>query len=513
MCSKEVKKLKTILSINNCNERLGKIFQTRDKYFFYDLGTGKIFECTFEEYKIFEKILSSKDNNELEKMFKSSDINVLSELLDSIEKENLLQAHPFLGFTGDQVLNLEENLNRKLNQIILEVTQKCNLRCKYCIYGDENEKFRSFNETKDMPLEVALKSIDSILNRVDDEFYITFYGGEPLINFRLIKEVVEYVLSLKLNTKLNFSMTTNLTLMSKDIAKFIANTENFSVVCSIDGDRLTHDEYRVDINGKGSFDRTLKGLEILYNELKKKGKEDLILLSTVITPPYDENKLSRIQSFFRDCPYIDEKTSIITSYVDYGKKIDIDDLRNRLAYKSSIEFMKDNNPVQEWSENFIEDFNSENPFTWNGILQNLQKIHSRRISGEPMSEYIMNGCCMPGGRKLFVTVDGKYNLCERMGETPNIGNYIEGYDVDSIKKYYVSDYCKKSENDCSRCWAINLCSICYAVCYDKYGLNLLTKKYKCASERFGIENYLRLYHEMMYSNPSVIEDLNKMQLF
>ena len=94
MCSKEVKKLKTILSINNCNERLGKIFQTRDKYFFYDLGTGKIFECTFEEYKIFEKILSSKDNNELEKMFKSSDINVLSELLDSIEKENLLQAHP-----------------------------------------------------------------------------------------------------------------------------------------------------------------------------------------------------------------------------------------------------------------------------------------------------------------------------------------------------------------------------------------------------------------------------------
>ena len=76
MCSKEVKKLKTILSINNCNERLGKIFQTRDKYFFYDLGTGKIFECTFEEYKIFEKILSSKDNNELEKMFKSSDIIV-----------------------------------------------------------------------------------------------------------------------------------------------------------------------------------------------------------------------------------------------------------------------------------------------------------------------------------------------------------------------------------------------------------------------------------------------------
>lgn len=513
MYSKELDKLKSILSKNICNERLGKTFKTRSKYFFYDLGTGKIFECTFEEYEIFKQILSVKNNELLEEIFKNTDMNIFKKVVDTIEKENLLQAYPLISFTGDQVLNLEENLNRKLNQIILEVTQKCNLRCKYCIYGDENSKFRDFSETKDMPLDIAIKSINNIINRVDDEFYVTFYGGEPLINFKLIKKVVEYVLSLKLNTKLYFSMTTNLTLMNKEIAEFIANTENFSVVCSIDGDKITHDEYRVDINDNGSFDKTMRGLEILYGELKNKGKEDLILLSTVITPPYDENKLSRIQSFFKTCPFINEKTSIITSYVDYGRTITENDIKNRQTYNSSKEFMIDNNPVQEWAENFIENMNSENPFTWNGILQNLQKIHSRRISGKPMSEYIMNGCCIPGGRKLFVTVDGNYNLCERMGETPIIGDYIKGYNIDSIKKYYVDDYCKYSKNECSKCWAVNLCSICYATCYDKHGLNLLTKKYKCISERFGIENYLKLYHEMMYSKPSVIEDLNKMQLF
>lgn len=510
---KELSKLKSILSKNIYYERLGKIFQTRNKYFFYDLGTGKIFECTFEEYQIFEQILSIKNNESLEEIFKNTNIEVFSKVVDIIDKESLLQACPFVEFTGDQVLNLEENLNRKLNQIILEVTQKCNLRCKYCIYGDENSKFRDFSETKDMPLDIAIKSINNIIDRVDDEFYVTFYGGEPLVNFKLIKKIVEYVLSLKLNTKLYFSMTTNLTLMNEEIAEFIATTENFSVVCSIDGDKITHDEYRVDINGNGSFDRTTKGLGILYNELKSRGKEDLILLSTVITPPYDENKLSRIQHFFKTCPFINEKTSIITSYVDYGRKINENDIKSRRFYNSSKEFMRDNNPVQEWAENFINNVTSENPFTWNGILQNLQKIHSRRISGKPMNEYIMNGCCMPGGRKLFVTVDGNYNLCERMGETPIIGNYIDGYDIDSIKKYYVNDYCECSKNDCSRCWAINLCSICYAICYDKDGLNILTKKYKCISERFGIENYLKLYHEMMYSNPSVIEDLNKMQLF
>lgn len=315
-----------------------------------------------------------------------------------------------------------------------------------------------------------------------------------------------------MDTEFHFSITTNLTLTTREIADFIESIDNFAVVCSIDGDEATHDEHRKSIKGKGSFNKAMMGLRYLYQSLSKKGKEDHILLSTVITPPYSEEKLNRIQDFFEHCPYIDEKTSIITSYVDYGKKIQNEDLKHGQGYQNYESFMHDNNPVQLWAETFFNEKEAKNPFTWNGILQNLRRIHSRRISGTPMKEYILNGCCTPGGRKLFVTVDGNFNICERMGKTPLTGNFEEGYDIDRIKKYYLDDYCNTSQKDCKNCWAIHLCSICYAVCYNEKGINPLTKKYKCISERFGIENYLRLYHEIMEFKPSVLKDLNKMKL-
>jgi uncharacterized protein len=501
-----------VLKENSFYGRLGKLFKTENKFYFYDLGTGKIFECSEDEYVILQKILSSQDIEEILNLDSTILNRSLNILVDTIEKEFMLQAPPLKSFSGDQTLNLEDNLNRELKQIILDVTEKCNLRCKYCIYGDNNEKFRDFSSMDDMSLETALKSINDVIHRVGDEFYVTFYGGEPLINYTLIKSVVEYVLSLDLDTKLHFSITTNLTLMTKEIAKFISSVDNFSVVCSIDGDKLTHDEYRKDISGNGSYDRTIRGLECLYNELKKEGKEDHILFSTVITPPYSKEKLDRVQNFFRTCPYIDEKTSIITSYVDYGRKIFDKDLNQRQHYKDAETFMHDNNPVQLWAEGIIEKDDFLDPFTWNGILQNFQKIHSRRISGRPMKEYILNGCCNPGGRKLFVSVDGSYNVCERMGETPSIGNVNDGYNFERIKKYYVDDYCEASKLKCKNCWAVHLCSICYAVCYDKNGIDPIMKDYKCISERFGIENYLKLYHEILDFKPSIVKDLNKMKL-
>lgn len=511
MFDEEMNKLKKILENNNCYSRLGKTFTTKNKYYFYDLGTGKIFECSYYEYLIFDAILSAKSIEEILKLDYEILNNNLVKVVSTISNESLLQAPQLKSFTGDQILNLKSNLDRKIQQIILEVTEKCNLRCRYCIYGNDNPKFRDFSSNGDMDFGIARNAIDNLLHRVGDEFYVTFYGGEPLINFDLIKKVVKYVECLGLDTKIYYSMTTNLTLMTKEIAEFIASIDDFSVVCSIDGDKLTHDEYRKDINGKGSFDRTVRGLEYLYDSLKSRGKEDHILISAVITPPYSKDKLDRIQNFFSSCPYINEKTSIITSYVDYGKNITDEDLNRRKKYISSDDFKYDNNPVQVWAEKLLKENNTNNPFIWNAILQNLQKIHSRRISGKPMNEYIMNGCCNPGGRKLFVTANGNYNVCERMGETPFIGNVNEGYDFEKIKKYYVDDYCNSSKIFCSNCWAIHLCSICYAVCYDKTGINIVNKNYRCISERFGIENYLKLYHELLEFKPSILKDLNKMK--
>ena len=95
-----------------------------------------------------------------------------------------------------------------------------------------------------------------------DEFYITFYGGEPLLNFNLLKQCIEYVKSLNLSNTIMYSMTTNLTLMTKEIADYLAGVPNFTVVCSIDGNKELHDEHRKGPDGCGSFERAMEGLKI-----------------------------------------------------------------------------------------------------------------------------------------------------------------------------------------------------------------------------------------------------------
>ncbi len=94
-----------------------------------------------------------------------------------------------------------------------------------------------------------------------NEFYITFYGGEPLLNFSLIKQCVEYVKTLNCSNTIMYSLTTNLTLMTQEIAEYLASVPNFTVVCSIDGNQELHDEHRKGLDGKGSFEYTMEGLK------------------------------------------------------------------------------------------------------------------------------------------------------------------------------------------------------------------------------------------------------------
>ncbi len=86
-----------------------------------------------------------------------------------------------------------------------------------------------------------------------NEFYITFYGGEPLLNFSLIKQCVEYVKTLNCSNTIMYSLTTNLTLMTQEIAEYLASVPNFTVVCSIDGNQELHDEHRKGSDGKAAL--------------------------------------------------------------------------------------------------------------------------------------------------------------------------------------------------------------------------------------------------------------------
>lgn len=142
--------------------------------------------------------------------------------------------------------------------ITLMVSQTCNLACRYC-YGGGGTYGSS---TALMSEETALAGIDLLLARAPREapLRITFFGGEPLLNFRLIHHVVDHCRSL--DRTFRFSMTTNGTVFSDQIGRFL-KANDFRIMVSLDGDGAIHDFNRPFKNGKGSYGRVLRTLRRL----------------------------------------------------------------------------------------------------------------------------------------------------------------------------------------------------------------------------------------------------------
>jgi len=138
-------------------------------------------------------------------------------------------------------------------------------------------------------------------------------------------------------------------------------------------------------------------------------------------------------------------------------------------------------------------------------------IHKRLLSEKPVKKYGMNGCCVPGERRIYVTVDGNFKICEKVGDIPEIGNVDKGFDKKRIKELYFDDFIKEANKYCKDCWAINLCTLCYVNCYDKNGMHFDYRHNSCRSERNYLLGSLIKYHEILEENPDVLEEFNEIE--
>lgn len=137
--------------------------------------------------------------------------------------------------------------------LCLHIAHDCNLACKYC-FAEEGEYH---GDRSLMSYDVGKKALDFLIansgNRVNLE--VDFFGGEPLMNFQVVKDLVAYGRSQeeKHNKKFRFTLTTNGMLLNEDVMEF-ANKEMANVVLSVDGRKEVHDFMRPTRNGKGSYD-------------------------------------------------------------------------------------------------------------------------------------------------------------------------------------------------------------------------------------------------------------------
>ncbi len=157
-------------------------------------------------------------------------------------------------FSKDDYEQFADRMVRSpLKAMCLHVSHDCNLRCKYCfagqgVYGGEK---------KIMSAEVARAAIDFLIERSQGRrnLELDFFGGEPLMNFGVVKETVEYARGLekKHGKVFRFTMTTNGVLLNDEIAEYL-NREMNNVVLSLDGRREINDAMRPNAGGKGSYD-------------------------------------------------------------------------------------------------------------------------------------------------------------------------------------------------------------------------------------------------------------------
>ena len=149
------------------------------------------------------------------------------------------------------------------NRLYLDISLDCNLRCRYCYVDEQRQGLTQF-----MSIETAKTAIDWLVlqKNLSESLEIRFFGGEPLLNLPLIRNLVSYCKALRNSAGIDFRfyLSTNGTLIDMACARFLAK-ENFCIKVSLDGPESIHDKNRVYPEGTGSYLDVLKGIKNLMS--------------------------------------------------------------------------------------------------------------------------------------------------------------------------------------------------------------------------------------------------------
>ncbi len=426
----------------------------------------------------------------LKKNNKSADAcsNSTSEKINRMKSEGLLSGKRAKEIVHPQSEYMDYQLGHKVRKITLQITQKCNFRCSYCVYSEAfNDRHRA-HSLKSMTFETAKKGIDFLVDhsRDLDSVNIGFYGGEPLLEFELIKKCVKYAEEVLEGKTITYSITTNGSLLTDEIIDYFCNN-NISTMISIDGPKEIQDKQRrFAANGCGTFDvieKNLLRIKDNYPEYFKK-----LQFSVVIDP---RNDFNCVNSLFTDYDFFKET---------YVRSSTIDDVyANEKTFFSTDYIAKRD---YEIFKAFLFHFNRlHREYVSPIALQEITQIEelSRRFghSKELPDVTSHGGPCVPGALRLFITSDGYFYPCERVSEMSDvmkIGHIDSGFNIEKARNLInVGSLTSKA---CINCWCISHCSLCA-----KYADNLMElsgemKMSFCRNVRFQNEylfkNFLAL---------------------
>ncbi len=403
-------------------------------YYLYDCMNRELYPCSQKTYDIFQTDMLCTSN----KQRLNIDSKVATELNNNSKTKRSLYNFPTV--SRDMVLH---SLSR-VPQIILELTEKCNLNCVYCCYG---KLYRSDLTNQNEKKEDILNYLRTLLElkkqyNIKSDLLISFYGGEPLLRFDIITACVELSREILPDVRIKYGMTTNGLLLHKHIEYLVSY--NFSLVVSIDGNK-ENNQYRIDTNGKESFSRVNNNIEEICCKYPTFFKEN-VSFSTVL-----HNKNNYIDSMLFFSKW--NKRPIFSSVSTLNAKDRKDELfqeitKQHVYSKSELNLLKSSYP--ETYKLLFNQGATNNISSWpegNKLDNHIEIMDKEKFV------YPGNFCFLFPGR-VFVTVGGHLLTCEKVSRKFKFGkirnNTLSIY-TKRINKYY-DRFKLLFQTKCSKCY-------------------------------------------------------------
>jgi len=453
------------------------LFTTPGGYYLYDVNKNAILSLSEDQYVIL---------NNYQKGNKDSGGTLYSK--QAIESFEHLYSLGFLSTKRPKEMYhpisdaLISHLNNKVKMITLQITRRCNLRCKYCVYSGNYETREHSNDR--MSLEMAKKGIDFLIEHSKDNerVFLALYGGEPLIEFEFIKECIEYYEEKAEGKKSLLTLTTNATLITEEIIDYFQK-HNLYLLISLDGPSEIHNKNRVyGYDDRGTFEKIMENLDMIKERFPDY-INNYVSFNAVLDP---QNAFGCINDFFTDFESAKESNLNASEVAHYYKKEEVK-VSETYIYEMQYEYFK-----LFLSKIGHLDKKYTSKLVWRHYNQRKDKYNRMQLTAEIPDKTHHGGPCVPGVQRLFMNVEGNFYPCERVSETSQqmrIGNVDTGFDTDKIKT--LLNIGKVSEKNCNNCWALRFCNLCAAAADDHDNLSMEKKISNCSSVKRSVEDLFK----------------------
>ena len=399
--------------------------------------------------------------------------NCYAQLLEMQKNGQLFTSDAFEPMAG----TLKARTSGVVKALCLHIAHTCNLNCSYCFASQG----KYHGERALMSYEVGKRALDFLIENSGTRrnLEVDFFGGEPLMNFDVVKQLVAYARSIEKekNKNFRFTLTTNGVLVDDDVIEF-SNREMSNVVLSLDGRKEVHDRYRVDYAGNGSWEKIVPKFQKFVNA---RGGKNYYMRGTFThaNPDFLEDIKTMLDLGFSEL----SMEPVVAASDDPSALTEADKPVVMKQYEDLAKLM-------------LERDKEGKPFTFYHYMIDLKggPCIYKRISG-----------CGSGTEYMAVTPWGDLYPCHQFvgDEKFKLGDIWSGVNNKKIQDEFASCNVYARE-ECRDCWARLYCSGgCAANAYHatgsvkgvyKYGCDLFKKRMECAIA-VAVERELRAENE------------------